>query len=71
MNQKKYEIKPRNDDKKNYETKAKNTQKAVEIKRDSNFDNYKYHEISNKTEKNKKSKVIVTKEGVVIASHDE
>ena len=39
--------------------------------KDVNFDNYKYHEINVKTEKNLKSQVIVKKEGVIIASHEE
>ncbi len=38
---------------------------------DVDFDNYKYHEINEKTAKNKKSQVVVKKEGVIIASHDE
>ena len=39
--------------------------------KDVDFDNYKYHEINDKTAKNKKSKVVVKKEGIIIASHDE
>ncbi len=54
-------LKERKEEKKNIKKEGK----------DVNFDNYKYHEVNNKTEKNKKSQVIVKKEGIIIASHDE
>ena len=69
-----YERKEENKNKKDYKKENKkenkNEQKGGKGK-DVNFDNYKYHEVNAKTSKNKKSLVIVKKEGVVIASHDE
>ena len=61
---------------KKYKLKEVPKMRKEEIKKgkdgnDVDFDNYKYHEINEKTAKNKKSQVAVKKEGVIIASHDE
>ena len=57
-----------NNKKDNYKNIANKKDNKV---KDVNFDNYKYHEINVKTENNLKSQVIVKKEGIIIASHDE
>ena len=63
-----YLKKDNNNKKDNYKIIGNNKDNKA---KDVNFDNYKYHEINVKTEKNLKSQVIVKKEGVVIASHEE
>ena len=52
--------------------KVKKDEKKNENKgKDFDFDNYKYHEVNAKTSKNKKSHVLVKKDGIIIANHDE
>ena len=65
--------------KKEYERKKVTTNQQIKKEtvkvnnkgKDVDFDNYKYHEINVKTAHNKKSQVVVKKEGKIIASHDE
>ena len=66
----------RRENEKDYKLKANQKVKTVEKKvekkgKDFVSDNYKYHEINVKTSKNLKSQVIVKKDGVIIASHED